>query len=74
MVMSKKKAVLGHNFIIIKNNKYIFQENNLIILREENNYPDISLLKLYSKYVTNTKLIKYHFSNQHGVFFFHYRA
>jgi hypothetical protein len=32
--MRKKEAVLGHNFIMIKNKKYIFEENNLIILRE----------------------------------------
>ncbi len=71
--MRKKEAVLGHNFIMIKNKKYIFEENNLIILREWNKQPDISLLKLYSDYVTNTKLIKFHFSDKHAVFFFLYR-
>ncbi len=73
MLKSKKEAVLGHNFIIIQNKKYMFQENNLIILREENNQPDISLLKLYSDYVTDTKLTKFHFSNKHVIFFFVYR-
>jgi hypothetical protein len=73
MVKSKQQAVLGHNFIIIKDKKYMFHENNLIILREENNQPDISLLKLYSDYVKYTKLTKYHFSNNYAVFFFLYR-
>jgi hypothetical protein len=41
--MSKKKreTVLGHNFISIKNKKYYFDENNLIILREVNKQPQI---------------------------------
>ena len=73
MVKSKQQTVLGHNFIIIKYKKYMFQENNLIILKEGNSQPDFSLLKLYSDYVTNTKLIKFHFSNHHAVFFFLYR-
>jgi hypothetical protein len=73
MVKSKQQVVLGHNFIIIKNKKYMFQENNLIILKEENSQQDISLLKLYSDYVTDTKLIKFHFSNHNAVFFFLYR-
>jgi hypothetical protein len=73
MVKNKQQTVLGHNFIIIKNKKYMFQENNLIILKEENSQPDISLLKLYSEYVTNTKLTKFHFSNNHAVFFFLFR-
>ena len=30
-------------------------------------------LKLYSPYVENTKLIKYHFSKSHAIFFFIYR-
>ncbi len=53
MLMSKQQATLGHNFIIIKDKKYMFHENNLIILKEENNLPDISLLKLFSDYVTS---------------------
>jgi hypothetical protein len=73
MVKSKQQVVLGHNFIVIKNKKYMFQENNLIILKEVNSQPDISLLKLYSDYVINTKLTKFHFSNKHAVFFFFYR-
>jgi hypothetical protein len=73
MVKSKKQVVLGHNSIIIKNKKYMFQENNLVILKEENSQLDISLLKLYSDCVTDTKLIKFHFSNHHAVFFFLYR-
>ena len=73
MVKSKQQVVLGHNFIIIQNKKYMFQENNLIILKVENIQPDILLLKLYSDYVTNTKLTKFHFSNKHAVFFFLYR-
>ncbi len=51
----------------------MFQENNLIILKVEDSQPDILLLKLYSDYVTNTKLTKFHFSNNHAVFFFLYR-
>jgi hypothetical protein len=35
MVKSKQQVVLGHNFIIIQNKKYMFQENNLIILKVE---------------------------------------
>ena len=73
MVKCKKQVILGHNFIIIKNKKYLFHENNLIILKEKNSQTDISLLKLYSDYVTNTKLTKFHFSNHHAVFFFLYR-
>ena len=73
MIKSKQQTVLGHNFIIIKDKKYMFQENNLIILKETNSQPDISLLNLYSEYVTNTKLTKYHFSNNHAIFFFLYR-
>ena len=73
MVKSKQQTVLGHNFIIIKDKKYMFHETNLIILKEANNQPDISLLKLYSEYVTNTKLTKFHFSNHHAIFFFLYR-
>lgn len=73
MIKSKQEAVLGHNFIIMKNKKYMFQENNLIIFKESNDQLDISLLKLYSDYVTDTKLVKFHFSKNHAVFFFHYR-
>ena len=74
MLKSKKEAVLGHNFITLKNKNYIFEENNLIVLREAINMPDISLLKLYSDYVKDTKFIKFHFSNKHAVFFFLYRT
>ena len=58
MYMSKmmKETVLGHNFMFIKNKKLMFKENNLIILKEENSEPRIYLLKLYSDYVTDTKL------------------
>ena len=73
MIKSKKEAVLGHNFMIMKNKKYMFQENNLIIFKESNSQLDISLLKLYSDYVTDTKLVKFHFSRSHAVFFFLYR-
>ena len=70
LIKSKQEAVLGHNFIIMKNKKYIFHENNLTILNESNGRFDIKLLKLYSDYVTNTKLVKIHFSNSYAVFFF----
>ena len=73
MSVSKQQIVLGHNFIILNDKKYIFHENNLIILREKNNKPNISLLKLFSDNVKHTKLTKYHFSNNHAIFFFIYR-
>ena len=34
--------------IIIKDKKFIVDENNLIILKENNNVPDIEILKLYA--------------------------
>ena len=73
MVLSKQQTVLGHNFIILNDKKYIFHEINLIILRESNNKPNISLLKLFSDNFKHTKLTKYHFSNNHAIFFFIYR-
>ena len=69
----KKKIAISNNIINIKNKQYIFNASNLIILKENNNWEEIILLKLYSEYVKNTKLIKYHFSNNHVVFFFLYR-
>lgn len=37
------------------------------------NQPDIKLVKLYSEYVEDTKLTKYHFSGNNVVFFFLFR-
>ena len=62
-----------NNKINIRDKKYIFNENNLLILNETDNKSEILFLKLYSSYVKHTKLIKYHFSKNHAIFYFIYR-
>ena len=73
MMKRKEGVTISNNMISIGNIKFIFDENNLLILKETNDQSHISILKLYSPYVTNTKLIKYHFSTNHAIFFFIYR-
>jgi hypothetical protein len=41
-------------------------------LNESNNYTDIQILKLCDSRIKNIKLLKYHFSDNHAVFFFLY--
>ena len=74
MAEKKRDTVLGHNFIMIRNKKFMFHENNLIILDEANSEKKIYLLKLFSEFVEQTKLVKYHFSNNYAIFFFHFRT
>lgn len=75
MSSSKQKVVVGANFIIVQkhravHDKFIFGNDKLIIFNEQNNSPDVSLLKLYPEKNSCIKLIKFHFSNKHAVFFF----
>ena len=73
MIKTKQKVAISNNFIIINNKQFIFHENHLIILKDDNNILDISLLKIYSPYVQDTKMTKFHFSNNYVIFFFLYR-
>ena len=70
MISKKKHVSTSHNMVTIKNMQFIFQENSLVVFDEDKAQPDISLLKLYSMHVKDTKLVKYHFSINYAVFFF----
>lgn len=48
LAKSRKHVALGNNSIIIKDKMFKVDENNLIILKENNNNPDIDILKLYA--------------------------
>jgi len=48
MIKSRKHVALSNNTIVIKDKKFIVDENNLIILKENNNKPDIEILKLFA--------------------------
>ena len=66
----KQQVVVSDSMITIQDKKYIFQENNLIIFDEINCQPNISLMKVCSDYVKDTKLTKFHYSSKYAVFFF----
>ncbi len=74
MIKQKQKVALTNNIICIRNKKFIFNENNLLILNEIDSLSKISILTLYSDYVKYTKLIKYHFSKNYAIFYFSYRC
>ena len=48
MISSKMHVSTSNNMVTIKNKKFIFDENNLVVFNENKAQPDISLLKLYS--------------------------
>ena len=73
MFRGKQKVAMSNNICIVDNKKFIFHHNFLPIINITNNIIDILLMKLYSEYVINTKLIKYHFSKRYSIFFFIYR-
>ena len=73
MTKRKERVTISNNMISIGNKKFIFDQNNLLILKETNDQSYISILKLYSPYATHTNLTKYHFSTNHAIFFFIYR-
>ena len=64
------EVALSNNICIIDNELFVFEMENLIILNDKDK---ILLLQLYDEKIKNTKFVKYHFSNEHAVFFFHYR-
>ena len=71
---NKEGVTLSNNIISIGNKKFIFDENHLVISKINNHQSDISILKLYSPEIKNTKLIQYHFSTNHAIFFFTYKT
>ena len=71
MDKNKEGVTLSNNIISIGNKKFIFDDNHLVI---NNHQSDILILKLYSPLVGNTKLIQYHFSTNHAIFFFTYKS